>query len=563
MSLRFETTPSYPTQLDFISHSPVDIFPVGSDLESPITWYRKPTDKAIYETKLPDKMIEDILNQSEVLDVSDPLIYEAYIAKLKAEHLAEYGHFANKANIQLECQKLGINEDTTRIIAPRDLGTLFKYVKGLTDQGRIVWIGSSTKDDMTDPWGDKSNINNSVTPPLYKKITSLEDLLSILPSINMFKNSHPDMLLKVFPQDGESPTLTSIVFEYNDQSKKISFHFKPGQFTPDGLRSEKASRTIDIEVDLNHDIPLITIENESDLEWVEIVLNSLGMFSKVKQIDFKNSPVVNVEAMHLNSDSFLRFVTDIIYGNGDKKKKYKQIPFLKMLKSIRDGIVVYKKSPIKVSELLNNSNNLIRTLNIVLDHAHNSTSHIRIPNITEIDETLVMLDQKDIKAMSKMISSSQAERKIIEAELLARIKKYVSPTILFSLQLYLKSIDKVGDGATKASSTIATETLSETILQYLPAVVEESLAMRSSYEQELAHTLVQLVSFPSFYNYHFSIPQSIIRSLEHISQGKKPHESTTKALLYLSNHLQIGNTAKLISPKVKQLNNSGKWQIIH
>ena len=377
-----------------------------SPLQDAISIYRKSTDPALFSTKLSKEMMLDLLHKNQDIDISDPTTYLKYLENIQKEHCQKYGRLANKANVQLECQKLGINEDTTRMIDPNDLSILFRYVQKLTNEGRIVWIGSSTVDDMTDPNTDKSNKNHSVTPPLYKKITSLDDLQIILPSINMFHHSHPDMLLKVFPQDKVNPTLTSIVFENNSQSKKISFHFKPGQFTPDGLRSEKPSKTIDIEVDMSQNIPIISISNKEDLEWVDIVINSLAMFEKIETIDFGNTPVINVEAMHINGDPSLSFVTDIIYGNGNKTTDYLPIPMTQMLKSLKSGIVAYKNSPIDIKAMVIDPNNLIYHL---------------------IDRALYTLNPQNTK---KCISILQ----VIKALDLIKMHIYIPPSIIRNLE---------------------------------------------------------------------------------------------------------------------------------
>lgn len=175
-----------------------------------------------------------------------------------------------------------------------------------------------------------------------------------------------------------------------------------------------------------------------------------------------------------------------------------------------------------------------------------------------------MLEEKDLKTLVKMIISSRAERQILETQLLSRLQKYVTSTTLSNLQIYLKSINLLVDNgrAIIPISNTPTETLAETILQQLPTVMKETQALQTRSNQELAFTLLQLVNSPTFYNYHFSLPPSMIRSLERISKGLQPYESTVKAKLALEPRLRINRSERLPLSSHRQLNNSGKWQIV-
>jgi len=517
--------------------------------------YRKPTDSAFFNCALPSELLNYIVESENVYDLTDSDVYVDYLGKIEDTHLKNHGLFAHKAKIQLECRKLGINDENTRIIDPHDLGTLIHYTKHLISLGRTVWIGSSTIDDMTDPQTGKENVKNkSITPPLYRKgINTLEDLYAVLPSINVFKSEHPDMLLKVFPQDMEKPTLTSIVFADNEKERKISFHFRPGKYTPKGERDDSSDQPIDIDVDFNGDIPLIYVNSLDDLDWLEIALASEDIFEKINKINFGSSPVVNIELMHLDNHKKLDFVTDIIYGDGDQTVQYPPIKFVEMLKLVKTGMVVQRKSKFDPKEFIHNQGLLARRIVDLLE-SNQKHYHSHAPTKTEIVATFANLADHDYKILEDYFNNGTAASDISVQKYLESIARYLSNDQYRIVSQYLTY-----------TQITKRPTMHSNLMDHVKACletkyIEDEITIKrekANHDQELAQNILDLLDRIDLIKSNFAIAPSIFRTLSKIANSNIPSESITKALLAMRNRFSLSKNS--INADKLQLNQSSDW----
>lgn len=519
---------------------PQELLPWPVFFSNPYEGYQKPTDSPKMSHNIPPELYEEITTKESTKNLLDHKVYLEYLYDLEKKHLEKFGKFAHKAKTQLECLKRNINDEQTRIIDPSDLGTLFTYVKSLIDQDRVVWIGSSTVDDMTDPQTDKKDLKHCVTPPLYKNgIRTIDDLYSVLPSINLFKDQHPDMLLKVFPQDKEKPTLTSIVFTNNDTDKKISLHFRPGKYTPKD-RLEGNDHPIDIDIDLNGDIPLIYLEKVEDVKWLEIVLNSLDIFERADEIDFGSTPVVNIELMHLDAHPKLDFITDIIYGAGKDGEIYNKIRFVEHLKKIKEGIIVPKSSAFNPKEYISNPGQLTKQILSLLE-SNSSEIRRKRPGYNEVAGSLAGLKPVDKKILRRL--SQHKLKKLDQLELRDRlylnIEKYLPSADADIVKNYISTFNVLGYKKHPVGHDDLTHHIFETLRNALPIMDSNSNRLKLEQNSKMAKHILSLLKLLDMSNSEITIPTSILYTLNNIAHERRVHIPISKALLALKNRIEI------------------------
>ena len=221
----------------------------------------------------------------------------------------------HKATIQYEMAKRNINENTTRVIDSHDIPTLVHYSLYLLRTHKEVWWSIPHPDDFTDPTG-----NQNVATPLFKHIT-LNNFLETFSEWYKFAQANPDSMVKVFPQDGESPALCSLMLIKNDS---LILKVRPGQYSTNE-RNEK-EKPIVIRIDLHGRTPVIILNKIEDAHWVRVFINSKRLFAGLDDIDLKGSDYVQPESMAYGDGAATEFsfITDVISGRKHKRKNAKE-----------------------------------------------------------------------------------------------------------------------------------------------------------------------------------------------------------------------------------------------
>lgn len=294
-----------------------------------------------YPNLLPAEILEAHQSIAERgLDIVDPDNYLKYLnglLKLRNEKNIPNPH---KAMAQAKLQHVRANEDTTRIIDGYDLPTLYRYVAKLLESGRSqIWISTCIAHDFNeltrerhthaelynDPRG-KSRPKNS--PP--RGINSLDELDQVMVKAMAFRAQNPELLFKVFPQDKPNPNNIKIIAIDSPGDKKIILTIRPGENTSsDRTSADEPPRVIT--VDFNGDLPVVVIEDEYDLRWLQMFLNSRAILSKIDQAEFVGSPFIDVEAFFTNGDQppAISFVQDVIWEDANAANN--QIPCPKLV----------------------------------------------------------------------------------------------------------------------------------------------------------------------------------------------------------------------------------------
>lgn len=216
----------------------------------------------------------------------------------------------HKATIQLEMAKQMINEDTTRIIDPHHTELLLGYTLKLLKEGRKeVWWSLADKDDIADPQG-----GTKYSPPLFKHVT-LNNIGAKFEELKEYYEKHPESLVKIFPQDGEHPSLCSLILVNEPSEKRLNYKIRPRKYTTDE-RSESED-PIEINIDLNGPAPIIMINKVEDLKWIQILINSKELFAGLDKIDLRGSYFIQPECMAYGNGNTtkLKFFSDVIWGD--------------------------------------------------------------------------------------------------------------------------------------------------------------------------------------------------------------------------------------------------------
>lgn len=250
----------------------------------------------------------------------------------------------HKATIQLEMAKQEINENTTRIIDPQHTTLLLGYTLKLLKEGRKeVWWSLADKDDIADPQGD-----TKYSPPLFKHVT-LDNIGTKFEELKKYYEKHPESLVKVFPQDGEHPSLCSLILVNEPSEKRLNYKIRPRKYTTDE-RSELED-PIEINIDLNGPAPIIMINKVEDLKWVQVLINSKELFAGLDRIDLRGSYFIQPECMAYGNGNTtnLKFFSDVIWGDKfDKSPADTPCPkFLPILNQLPNAkIVLNSNSPV-------------------------------------------------------------------------------------------------------------------------------------------------------------------------------------------------------------------------
>lgn len=324
-----------------------------------------------YKRELFAKKISE-LEPRNILSTDDYLSYLGHEIKKSERNGNPNPH---KALFQHIGTNFGLTEPTTRVVPTRDLSTAYTYGLHLLENHDVIWIGTGSIDDHSDP-GGKQNLN----PPLYKNIRSREDLLDALQDANEFELAHPGSYLKLFPQDREKPAIGSMVFSNNKaEGNLVHLKIRRGEYTT-SERKAGDDKPISISLDLSG--PIVKIyTNQSTQEtnyWLKIILNSQELFQKLDNTGLTGSDYINPEFLiFLNGkDTKIAFFTDCIWGSKAKSKQSTSCPktnplLIKLSEAITQETFVIV--PENHSQALMQKNNYLLTVLNTLKSARSAT----------------------------------------------------------------------------------------------------------------------------------------------------------------------------------------------
>lgn len=264
----------------------------------------------------------DLVNPHNIVSSHDYLFYLGHIVD---EDIHNNKPTPHKALFQLIGTNYGITEPTTRIVPANDLPTAFHYGLHLLENHEVIWMGTGSIDDHSDPGGCQ-NLN----PPLHKNIRTREDLLDALEKASAFELAHPGSYLKIFPQDKEKPAIGSMVFTSNKhEGNLIHLKVRKGEYTT-SERKAGDDRPILISIDLSGPIVKV-ITNQPTHEtqyWLNIILNSRELFQKLDDAGLRGSNYINPEFLvFMNGlNTKISFFTDCIWGSKKESQKNYRCP---------------------------------------------------------------------------------------------------------------------------------------------------------------------------------------------------------------------------------------------
>lgn len=272
------------------------------------------------------------------------LEYVAWARQVLEEHYAHYGitHLPQKAEAQLILQQESLGDPDTWMIPAYDLESITNVIKALLNQGRRnIWIGTVIGNDFADPNAPPNRESaNLYRGPNDKGINSIDDFYHQFSgggkngSIADYAKKHPELVLKIFPQDGRTLTVGRLIAAKDGLTIQLKYtgHLARESESGNGLY------TFIIRHSPTYQEEMVVFCEPTDLPYLQAIINNATDFGLLEVAMSHNLPqltLLNPEFMmrnlHEPKSAQLAFFTDCIWAltppnnNGRQYKPIAQI----------------------------------------------------------------------------------------------------------------------------------------------------------------------------------------------------------------------------------------------